>query len=629
MGGEIKIKNRKTKIIILSIGGSVIFIFLLFFIFLNQSLKPALIQDKVADRVKVDSILKVQFDWPVSKNVRIVTKPQIYGEITYENNLFGRSLARTLVFTPELNFWPETTYQIKLINVKNALPSFLPAKEYTFSFTTESLPALLSVETDPEREIKADSLITLTFDKASRNLADYEFDLTPAVALGEKLSENGKTYTLIPKNLLSQGQEYALTVKRKVIRNYYQKEVIGFQAEPEKIWTGKFVVREAPYLENFRPTGQTVGLNEEIAVTFNEAVERSSFINSVVISPAVEGEWQSDDNQTFIYKKASLARDTLYRVTIGQGLKTQKSGYLAEDAVHTFKTIGPVKVVNFSPGEGATGVSVNRSLSVTFDPAVDHLSGQSHFSLVPAVEGDFSWEGEVMTFRPKTALSFNTAYQVTLTKGVKGKGGFNSESDFTASFTTEFSVTKLDVPFHRQEHNLSCEVATLVMVLAYRGINVSEAALIDYIGFDPTPKSGGVWGNPNLAFVGDIDGRQPSTGYGVYWDPVVKAASQYRTAYSFTSWTISDITGQIKKGNPVIFWGTAGSGQRIDWKTSQGGNVVAVSGEHTRVAIGFIGSADNPSKIITLDPLSGEKYFTVSSFLWNWGLLGYSGVVVE
>jgi len=79
----------------------------------------------------------------------------------------------------------------------------------------------------------------------------------------------------------------------------------------------------------------------------------------------------------------------------------------------------------------------------------------------------------------------------------------------------------------------------------------------------------------------------------------------------------------------VVIWGTAGTGKRIDWKTPQGGNVVAVSGEHARVAIGFIGPAENPSKIITMDPLYGEKYFTRSSFEWNWGLLGNSGVVIE
>ena len=57
--------------------------------------------------------------------------------------------------------------------------------------------------------------------------------------------------------------------------------------------------------------------------------------------------------------------------------------------------------------------------------------------------------------------------------------------------------------------------------------------------------------------------------------------------------------------------------------------MVAINGEHTRVVIGFIGPADNPSKIITLDPLSGEKYFTKASFMSNWGLLNNSAVVVE
>ena len=76
-------------------------------------------------------------------------------------------------------------------------------------------------------------------------------------------------------------------------------------------------------------------------------------------------------------------------------------------------------------------------------------------------------------------------------------------------------------------------------------------------------------------------------------------------------------------------WGTVGTGTRIDWQTSDGDNVVAVNGEHTFVVIGFVGSASDPEKIIVLDPLYGERYFTKDNFLWRWGLLGNSGVVVE
>ncbi|MFH1367257.1 MAG: Ig-like domain-containing protein [Patescibacteria group bacterium] len=629
MEGETKIKIRKARIYILWTAVAVFFLLIMGFIFINQPLRPTLVIEKIDDLVKVNSPLEIQFDWPVSRQAEITFEPELTGELTYKNMVIGQHFSRTVVFTPTLNFWPETTYKITISNVKNALPSLLAGREYTFTFTTEKLPEILSVTPDVTAEIQPDSEFEVSFDKSRVNLADYEFIIAPAVTADIEFDEGEKNITIKPQNLLSQGQTYQFSVWQKTIRNYYQKNETAFQSEPERKWEGSFKVREAPYLSQFLPAGQNVSLAEKISLIFNEPVNINSVKEKISILPELAGEWETDDQQTYIYKTDSLAKDTEYTVKISQGLKTLAGGYFTEDSNHTFKTVGPVKLSHSTPADGSVGVSVGGALKLVFDQNVDHLSAQSHFSIKPAKEGDFSWEGEVMIFRPKSALSFNTVYQVTMSKGVKGEGGFDSEKDFSVSFATELSVTKLSVVYHHQEHNLSCEIATLVMALAYRGVNVLEATIINYIGFDPTPKSNGVWGNPNVAFVGDIDGRQPSTGYGVYWDPIARAANQYRKAYAFTAWSVADLTAEIKKGNPVIVWGTAGSGARIDWKTPQGGNVVAVSGEHTRLVIGFIGSAENPSTIITLDPLSGERHFTASSFLWNWGLLGRSGVVVE
>lgn len=629
MAEKINIKSRKTRKIILWLSLAIFFLFLLSFIFINQPLKPNLITNKIDDRIKVDSPLEIQFDWPVSRRANITFEPEVTGELSYKNKVVADHLARTVVFTPELNFWPETTYKVKISNVKNALPSLLAAREYTFTFTTESQPKIKSVTPEVTKEINADSEFNIVLDKNSAHLAEFEYRFLPSVDFDALPSEDGKTLTLIPKSLLSQGQAYQFSIWRKKVRNFYQKNEIGFQSEPEGIWTGEYKVREAPYLSGFSPSGENIGLNEEISVIFNEPIESASFKDKVSIAPALTGDWQSEDQKTYTLKNATLVKDTNYKVLIRQGLKTVNSGYFAVDAVHTFKTIGPVKAALFSPSERAAGISVNRSLSVTFDQAVDHTSGQNHFILEPAVEGDFSWEGEVLSFKPKTALAFNTVYHLTIAKGVKGEEGFDSEVDYNISFTTELSVTKLSAFYHHQEHNLSCEAAALLMGLLYRGVSVSETALINDIGFDSTPKSGGVWGDPNVAFVGDINGRQPSTGYGVYWNPVAKAASLYRSSRVITGGKITDLTAEIQKGNPVVVWGTAGTGKRIDWKNTAGQNIVAVSGEHARLMIGFIGSADNPTKIITLDPLAGERHFTIASFLWNWGLLGSSGVVVE
>jgi hypothetical protein len=60
--------------------------------------------------------------------------------------------------------------------------------------------------------------------------------------------------------------------------------------------------------------------------------------------------------------------------------------------------------------------------------------------------------------------------------------------------------------FHKQEHALSCEAATLKMALSVFGADVSESEILKYLPYDKTPKKNGVWGDPNKGFVGKVDG---------------------------------------------------------------------------------------------------------------------------
>ena len=187
----------------------------------------------------------------------------------------------------------------------------------------------------------------------------------------------------------------------------------------------------------------------------------------------------------------------------------------------------------------------------------------------------------------------------------------------------------LDVPIHIQERALSCEVATLKMALAYKGVEVSENELMEFVGFDPTPKSDNTWGDPHQAFVGDIDGYQPYTGYGVYWEPIARAGSQYRESTYFTNGTITDLTYEIVEGNPVIVWGNAASGRSVDWYTPDGKMIKAISGEHTLTVKGFLGSQENPTHIVYNDPHTGQVTQTVAEFSQQWSLLDNAGVIVK
>lgn len=190
----------------------------------------------------------------------------------------------------------------------------------------------------------------------------------------------------------------------------------------------------------------------------------------------------------------------------------------------------------------------------------------------------------------------------------------------------------LDVPYHRQEHALSCEVAALKMALDYYGVDASESALIARLPFATRqPRSrDNTWGDPDLGFVGDIDGVSPNSGYGVYGAPLVALAQQSGIrARIMPTPGLSDILNQVSQRHPVIVWGTLASGRDISWVTPEGKRVKAIVGEHTRVVIGFSGPVEAPTAILLHDPIYGTITMAKETFEANWATLGNRAVVIE
>ena len=190
---------------------------------------------------------------------------------------------------------------------------------------------------------------------------------------------------------------------------------------------------------------------------------------------------------------------------------------------------------------------------------------------------------------------------------------------------------KLNVPYHRQQHALSCEVASLLMALNYKGVNVTENELIARLPVsDPGPRQrGNIWGDPNLGFVGNVNGSMPNTGYGVYDQPIYDLATKYRTAKIMTNATVDDLTAELGNGNAIVVWGVIGGGKDISWKTSDGQTIYAKMDEHARTLIGFTGQSNDPQLMILLDPIYGEIRLPVADFLKNWGRLDQRAVAVE
>lgn len=184
------------------------------------------------------------------------------------------------------------------------------------------------------------------------------------------------------------------------------------------------------------------------------------------------------------------------------------------------------------------------------------------------------------------------------------------------------STLELNVPFYRQERNLSCEIAALRMILAEDGVFIAENDLFNQLPHGPLNA------DPNEVFVGNVDGQQMTTGYGVHWKPIASLAGTYRSANSFDGQTVGYLVDQLHAGHPVIIWGSVHSNpQHLSWETPEGRTVNnAVNGEHTWVVIGYAGDRSNPSHIVLLNPLSGREVVSTAAFTSLWSHFGNAGV---
>ncbi|MEI8337602.1 MAG: C39 family peptidase [bacterium] len=238
----------------------------------------------------------------------------------------------------------------------------------------------------------------------------------------------------------------------------------------------------------------------------------------------------------------------------------------------------------------------------------------------------FSYHVRVRLVREVKHLEFNISYiQNSSFAAVYSKWNAN-----TLSFA-------LPVKEYYQKYSLSCEIASLKLALDYKGINVSEDTLISNLPFatkEPAkidPLTGQtIWGDPNKGFVGNINGKMPTTGYGVYEKPILNVALNYRiNSGLLATSSIFYLLQEVKNGNPVVVWGSVTSGVDISWHDQFGNLIKAVGGEHARVVVGFNGPIDAPTAILIIDPVYGKIQMPISDFIRDWALLGNKAVVVR
>jgi uncharacterized protein YvpB len=184
------------------------------------------------------------------------------------------------------------------------------------------------------------------------------------------------------------------------------------------------------------------------------------------------------------------------------------------------------------------------------------------------------------------------------------------------------TTVTLAVPWYHQVYNLSCEEASLRMVLAYFGVGTTDQALLQAVGVDGIHYwNGPGGGDPYQAFVGDPNGSEvvdPSTGkntgYGVYWPPIRRVAEGFGAPVERAGEGISPaaVYAAIRAGQPVLVWVTYNwqADARRDY-TAWDGAAVPYAGpwEHAMVVTGIDGDG-----VRVNDPDRGQYWVPFAVF---------------
>lgn len=580
------------------------------------------------DRATLLSDVRVSFSLPVSReNFTPIISPDVEGRWYWEDPVVAGRLFRTVVFEPASALEPDTTYTVSLSGIRGVLSS-AEGNNYSLSFTTQPLPTLKSINVGEPQKV-TDPII-VEFDYPTDRIAEYFFSFAPDFEFDTAQANNNTQFLLTPKTPLQQGVSYELVVEREIVHFDTNLQKVIRRGEREQVAKKIFTTTEPLGITSVSPQGGDVLPDIPVlSVVFAQAVADSA-LSYLKLEPKPAGSWSIKNGHTAEYRfSEQLAFEKNYKLTVEPGLPSLSGSTLISTGVYSFSTVGPLEVRSILPTNKSSGVSRSTNVTVRFNQPVDKKSVESNFSFSPAVPGTLSWKDDAtLQFKSIQPLDYSTRYSISIGSSSMSRYQKAMRSTITGSFSTEEKTVVLNVALDKQDRALSCEVAALKMALSFRGVRVSEDELMSHIGYDPTTRSGNVWGDPYVAFVGDINGSQNSTGYGVYWGPIAKAALNYREAKALTEMSLQDLVREIDAGNPVVVWGTQGRAYYDPWVTPSGKSIPAWKGEHARTVIGYKGSSQTPTAIIVNDPIAGRVTWKATDFDSNWARFSRAGVII-
>lgn len=554
--------------------------------------------------VAIHQPIKVTFSHQVTGHLNYNLSPSLAGSWKVTHGVLG---VRAITFYPAKPLEPGSNYDLTLGHIAQIGHSRPVIPQAVLKVQAQKPAAVASVSPSPAAgNVPVTTKIAITLSQANDGLRRLSLSSDAPLASSQPTTTDNRHFFWKLSAPLQQGTTYHLNLSDLNQRSSHQvflSTSFTTVAEPQ--------ITAATAHDHFYP-------GSAITVTFNEAMRPVN--GDFHFNMPGSGHWQSA--QSYEFTPTGLAAGQTYSYTVAKNSAATNGGVVASDHTYQIATPGPVYVTGASPR--GSNLAVNSPISISFDQPVDHASAQGAFSLSPGAAGSFSWSGNTMTFHP-AGLGYQTGYTMSVAPGVKGTYGLPETGTFSAGFSTTYQTIKLNVPQFYQAYTESCEAASLRMALANYGVSTSDFSILQQLGYNPRSRDTGTntWDNPYQMFVGDVNGVQDTTGYGVFAPPIASAAQSFgRGATVANGVGAGYIAQQIYNGHPVVAWGYSVHPALDSWNVPGGGAITAYKGEHARVVYGVAGSPGNVVGFYIRDPVYGSLYWTAAQLMANMNIFG-------
>jgi len=198
----------------------------------------------------------------------------------------------------------------------------------------------------------------------------------------------------------------------------------------------------------------TVGLNQAISATFNEAIDPDTVTSSTFILTAddtgvgVEGtvSYENSSRTAILRPQSVLLAGTAYTATVTAEVADLAGNKLPASYTWQFSTgetpdTSPPTVSMMYPAQDSVAVPLNTAVAVTFSEGIDPTTiNPQTFILLrdddTQVSGSVTYVGSSALFRPAENLSAGAVYRARVTSGVMDLAGNALAEEFLWGFTT-------------------------------------------------------------------------------------------------------------------------------------------------------------------------------------------------